>query len=1057
MAREGPKVSVKKHVVKINGPYTSSHSSCEDPDHLSYSYSCLKSFKKNQHIIRELVSIRPDQPLDRLSNKSMVFSLSGGRTKPIYQPFYNSKDSECDQINNYKIGFKENKTQVEQSPCSKYSNVDLEPEFRDIVDKDLLYKWLKYQFKCVNSLWPFPLPRNSIFSKLSTKNRTMKMEVFLSSVDEKTKCRLKSYVNNLNLSLEERSTLCNESLIEIDITPIMSDNTRLQEFLTFIHSIESNSTKATVDDSKLEKKQIQLVQNQIVQDGCLSKQNDNNLIMKFCKNVYKITKNSHKINSTEPSNLSVECLYFSPETGDMAESEKGVRKQAKNNEVLNTHTFKQGKKKKKYFLKTNPMTRKCSVNNTVTSSSSYIQTLNIKTDNMSKVKKPRFNSTIPAKGQIYCKYDDNEMLTKHIQQDSDMDCCNKLPVNNKKLRRCYQGKQSIENDNVNKCVQLEKTISCKCLMHLKREDYKIYRSQCLFGKGESCNLRKYLSIMEKKSKSNIHSFDKSFYLCVKGGSKESEIETSASQDMVVNNKMKTNRHEQIEEIDSTTTLSSTTFKNESSYAHQTALKNDFKTKKVKVPGKYHICSRTVSKVEENYKNKIKVSRPFSSNLGLNEEGTKCNPTEVMKPSDSLFLNDYRVIHIKDVEELVCEVSFSGTSFKSSSSTTNISSKSSDVSSTNIIENILDRESTNACFESLNYSINSISGGTVSDTSKIKSSMNINSNDSKLNSLHKKENTSSKKVIILGSSLKKLNSFETNKKTLNNRKENPKLLTYKNQTLKEQYSGEKVDYVKICLEHEKNFRRKRTSHSMEVQRRSFMKSQTGKELKSMGENNQIISEKPDGAICVENYKINSKICLLENNTKELQSKITELIEQLQLMTKQKELEINKENRDRSDPVSSHLKHCPKSPNKTMLVLKIDDANKQSKTMLSVQKSNKKYLNFIKPQNIYNSISTIFKRSLENNNNNSKIDKGSTNFNDDKNSIYNAHERTSLEKAYQCRLIEPSSPLEVSPKCSHFNKQDEYCLILSNLEKLNTELRLQNNEIQILKEYLYNINK
>lgn len=1046
MAREGPKVPVKKHVVKINRPYTLNNSSCEDPDHLSYSYSCLKSFKKNQNIIRDLVSLRPDQPFDRPSNKPMLFSLSGGRTQPIYQPFYNSKGSECDQISNYKFEFKENIPEVEQNPSSKYLNVDLEPDFRDIVDKDLLYKWLKYQFKCVNSLWPFSLPSNSIFSKLSTKNRTMKMEVFLSNVDEKTKYRLKRYVNNLNLSLEERSTLCNESLIEIDITPIMSDNTRLQEFLTFIHSIESNSTRDTVDNSKLEKKRIPLVQNQIVQDGCLNKQNDNKLKMNVCKNFYKITKNSHKINSAEPGNLSVECLYFSPETGDTAESEKGERKQVKNKEVLNTQTFRRNKKKKKYFLKTNALTRKCSVNNTVTSSSSYIQSLNIKTDNRSNVKKHRFNSTIPAKGQIYCKYDDSEIFTKNIQQESDRNSCNKLPVYSTKLSRQYQGKQSKENDNVNKCVQLEKTTSCKCLIHLKREDYKRYRSQCLFGKGESCNLRKYLSTMEKNSKSNIHSFDKRFYLCVKGDSKESQIETSASQNVLVNNKMKTNRQEQIEEIGSTTSLSSTTTKNYSSY-DQTALQNDFQTKELKnVPGKYHICSRIVSQVEENYKNEVKVSSPFSNNIGLNKESTKCNPTEEMKPSsETLFLNDYRVIHIKDVEELVCEVSYSGTSFKSSTSTANISSKSSDVSCTNIIDKILHRESTNACFESLNYSINSISGGTVSDsTSKIKSSMNINSNDSNLLGLHKKENTSS---------INKLKSFETNSKTLNNRNENPKLLTYKNQNLKDQYSGKKVDYVKICHEHEKNFRRKRTSHSMEVQRRSFMKSQTGRELKSMGENNQNLSEKPDRAICIENNKITSKICLLENNTKELQSKITDLIEQLQLITKQNELRIDKENTDSSDPVSSHLKYYPKSTNEPELVLNSDDASKQSKPMLSVQKSNKKYLHFIKPQNIYNSISTIFKRSLENNNH-SKKGKVPKNFNDNKNSINNSHERTSLEKEHQCRLIEPSSPIEVSPRLSHLNKKEEYFLILSNLEKLNTELKLQNNEIQILKKYLYN---
>lgn len=1042
MAREGPKVPVKKHVVKINRPYTSNNFSCEDPDHLSYSYSCLKSFKKNQNIIRDLVSLRPDQPFNRLSNKPMLFSLSGGRTQPIYQPFYNNKGSECDQISNYKFEFKENIPEVKQNPSSKYLNVDLEPDFRDIVDKDLLYKWLKYQFKCVNSLWPFSLPSNSIFSKLSTKNRTMKMEVFLSNVDEKTKYRLKRYVNNLNLSLEERSTLCNESLIEIDITPIMSDNTRLQEFLTFIHSIESNSTRETVDNSKLEKKRIPLVQNQIVQDGCLNKQKDNNFKMNVYKNVNKITKNSHKINSAKPGNSSVECLYFSLETGDMAESEKGERKQVKNKEVLNTQTFRRGKKKKKYFMKTNALARKCSV----TSSSSYIQSLNIKTDNMSNVNKPRFNSTIPAKGQIYCKCDDSEMLTKNIQQDSDRNRCNKLPVYSTKLSRQYQGKQLKENDNGNKCVQLEKTTSCKCLMHLKREDYKRYRSQCLFGKGESCNLRKYLSTMEKNSKSNSHSFDKRFYLRVKGDSKESEIETSTSQDVLVNNKMKTNRQEQIEVIDSTITLSSTSTKNDSSYVHQTALQNDCQTKKVKVPGTYHICSRIVSKVEENYKNEVKVSRPFSNNIGLNKESTKCNPTEVMKPSsETLFLNDYRVIHIKDVEELVCEVSYSGTSFKSSTSTTNISSKSSDISCTNIIDNILHRESTNACFESLNYSINSISGGTVSaSTSKIKSSMNMNSNDSNLRGLHEKENTSS---------INKLKSFETNRKTMNDRNENPKLLVYKNQNLKDRYSGKKVDYVKICHEHEKNFRRKRTSHSMEVQRRSFMKSQTGRELKSMGENNQNLSEKPDGAICVENNKITSKICLLENNTKELQSKITDLIEQLQLMTKQNELGINKENRDRNDPVSSHLKYYPKSTNETKRVLNSDDASKQSKTMLSVQKSNKKYLHFIKPQNIYNSISTIFKRSLENNNH-SKKEKVPKNFNDNKNSINNSHERTSLEKEHQCRLVEPSSPIEVNPRLSHFNKQEEYFLILSNLEKLNTELKLQNNEIQILKKFLYN---
>lgn len=1055
MAREGPRVPVKKHVVKINRPYSSNRSSCEDPDYLSYSYSCLKSFKKNQNIIRELVSLRPDEPFDKLSNEPMLFSLSGGRTQPIYQPFYNSKASKCDQKNNYKFGYKENIPEVEQNPSSKYLNVDLEPDFRDIVDKDLLYKWLKYQFKCVNSLWPFSLPNSSIFSKLSTKNRAMKMEVFLSNVDEKTKYRLKRYVNNLNLSLEERSTLCNESLIEIDITPIMSDNTRLQEFLTFIHSIESNSTRETVDNSKLEKKLIPLIQNQIVQDGCINKQDDKNLKMNVCKNI----KNRHKINSAEPGNLSVECLYFSPETGNTAESEKDLRKQVKNKEVLNTQTFRRGKKKKKYFLKTNAMTRKFSVNSsTVTSSSSYIQSLNIKTDNMSNVQKPRFNSTIPAKGQIYCNYDDCEMLTKNIEQDPDRNRCNKLPVYSTKLSRRYQGKQSKEDDNVNnKCVQLEKTISCKCLMHLKREDYKRYKSQCLFGKGESCNLRKYLSTMEKKSKSNIHSFDKSFYLCVKGNTKESEMETSASQDVLVNNEIKTNRQEQMKEIDSTTTFSSTTTKNDSSYAHQTALQDDFQTKKVKIPGKYHICRSIVSKVEENYKNEIKVDRPFLKDLGLNKESTKCNPTEVKKPSETQFLNDYRVIHIKDVEELVCEVSYSGTSFKSTTSTTNVSSKSSDISCTNIIDKILDRESTNACFESLNYSINSISGGTVSDsTSKIKSSMNINSNDSNLLDLHKKENTSSKKGFSLGSSLYKLKSFETNKKTFNNRNENLKLLTYRNQNLKDQHSGEKADCLKICYEHEKNFRRKRTSHSIEVQRRSFMKSQTGRELNSMGENNQNLAEKTDSAICVENDKINSKICLLENNTKELQSKITDLIEQLQLMTKQNKLEISKENIDRSDPVSNHLKHCPKNTNKTKLVLKSDDASKQSKTILSVPKSNKKYLHFIKPQNIYNSISTIFKRNLENNNH-TKKEKVPKNLND-KNSINNnSHERSSIENEYQWRLIEPLSPLEVSPKFSHFNKQEEYFLILSNLEKLNTELKLQNNEIQILKRYLYNINK
>lgn len=1032
MASEGPKVGIKKPAAKVKRKYISKYSSCEEPDHLSYSYSCLESFKKNQHIIRELVSLRKDQGFDKLPDESMLFYQSEDNTQPpIHQYSYVSEESNISEVNNYKLGHKESKPKVNLNPSSKYSKIDLEPDFKDIVDKDLLYKWLKYQFKCVNSLWPFSNPRNSIFSKFANKNRTMKMEVFLSNVDEKTKNRLKGYVNNLELSLEERCTLCNDSLIEIDITPIISDSTRMQEFLTFIHSIESNATRATVDDTLFEKKQIQFFQNPSVQEGCLNKQNDNKVKKNFDKNVFRTNKKSHKIKSPNPDSLSLECLYFSKGSGDAAESEKSVRNEIKSNEVLNnTQTYSCGKeKKKRYSLKINPTTKKRSVI-TVKSYSSVITNSKIKPNNTSNVvQKPKLTSTFRAKRQTHRNYDDNKMVTAHTLRPN--------------------------QDNVQNCVQLENKFSCKCLMHLQREDYTRFKNQCLFGEGES-TLRKYVSMMEKKSKLKVNQFHNSSHKYMKDNGEESNNETSSSQEaFVVKNKSKTNRHEQIERIDSNTTLSSST-KHESSYIHKTIVKNDYQSNIMKTPVKYHRSSRIISKVQESYQNK--VSRTVSNNK--NKKTIQYNPTEEMKtPSKTLFLNnyDYRVIHIKDVEELLCEVSYSDTSCcKSSSSNTNSSSKSSDASCTDKTDMFLDQESINACFESLNFSINSIPEGCVSDTFKIKSNGQVKPKDSNTNNRFLQiENTPSKKDSGLVSSLTNSKNYETNKEVLEDRNQNVQVLTDKNRILKAEYCGENLDDVKVSQKREKNVKRKRTSHSMKVRRRSFLESE--REQKSMGENSKNLHVKADGVLSEDDSKVLSKICVLENNTRELQSKITELVEQLQLNAKQKELDnTNKQNNDRNKTV----KNRPKRANKTMLAINIDDGVEQPKITSNVHKSNKKYFNFIKPQKIYNSISTIFKRSVENNNL-SKDTKVEKILNNNKSSKSNSHERTSLEKECQCKTIDldfgHTTPLVLSSKCAHLNKEDEYFIILSNLEKLNTELRHQNNEIKSLKEYLCNVKK
>lgn len=421
-----------------NHPYNR-HSS-DKPDQLSYSYSCIEAFKENQNLLNNLINLKPQPKFNVVQEDPVLFSLSGEREYPIYHPFcYSISKSEH-------IGTGEhcNRTEFEGLYKPKRNSLELEDVDNDLrdencseklyFDSNLLFQWIKYQFKYVNDLWPFLKSKEYFIPNLCKKSKEIKMEMLLNNIDKQSKCSLKRYVEFLQLSLEEKCSIRNESVIEIDITPIIGNKQRLQEFLEFLQNIESasNSQNEKPEDNK---PKIPL------------------------KSKISIVTTNYKGKGDFTGN---DTYLYSPRQQTL---KQGLKAQSPS-------IFKQ----RMVYKDSNTVENSRNINLNLLRNSEF-------GSNVETIRRPREVEPSPQ----------NSLIANHMNKSAE-----KPEVSRNKLKQ--------EQNNTWVCSEqediLEKTSSCKCLMHQRREDFRRYKDQCLFGKGDerSNNFIGYVHLQENESR-----------------------------------------------------------------------------------------------------------------------------------------------------------------------------------------------------------------------------------------------------------------------------------------------------------------------------------------------------------------------------------------------------------------------------------------------------------------------------------------------------------------------------------------------------------------------------
>uniref|UniRef100_A0A1B6IV61 Uncharacterized protein n=1 Tax=Homalodisca liturata TaxID=320908 RepID=A0A1B6IV61_9HEMI len=982
-------------------------------DHLSYSYSCVKAFKDNKAIIGNLAALHEAQ-YQGLEHQPGLYTLSGERERPICQPFYFSSNPESDAQTDYG----ENVYAVESLHFNQ-SPVNQRPESeQEFFNKKLSLQWLKYQFKYINSLWPYI--KESVLPKVCRRNQKMKMEMLLNQMDEETKHKLKEYVNKLDLTIQERHSLCNESIIEIDITPLMTDPSQLQAFLTFLNTIESNTSKGFREDDQYCPKTCEpfgnkvavednLVVDKVLQGHSLFQTNKNGTLQlqRGINEMANCDRHNDSKRKTRFENPSVEHLHFSTHTGHRG-------------------TVNKNNTDKEYELGCSNLDY--SENNWFNCERMYNCESNRMNSILDATQRPRLKSTITTKQRIYKHQHDN--IEKGIKRNYNTNLVKDVICTETSFAN-YPGYNRTNRIEANGSPG--KNYSCKCLLHQTREDYNRYREQCLFGKGdeESYNLLKYVADSKLNSKYKIgqshNSKNNSMYFGI-----ESEEEPQKEN---VFQKFKHN-----EEGKLLVKQSNTNFARKSNSLPFIDPANPIKT-----GDNYKLCPKKVivnspkkDKLhKKNFSNKNlfdeknaeveQVIQMFTKKTATNdamEHLTSCDSSE----KNSQAPNEFRVVRVEDIEKLLCAINYSTDNFcdeKWMKPNKNRGMK--DVNRKH------EQFSVNACYESLNYSINSFAWNkNNSEKESISTSCSQPNNSSPSSYDHSNKHTDSFSLCSSychseqsGKSERYTKYTETNKKQSNYEHE---VIKYKgNQNFMENHQEEENCYNSWCKPIKNaNLCEQTTKQNREKHQNANWKVVLNNEIGGELEDTFYVKDKHG----YDTFDLN-KYSFIDPTFKA-----------------SNQIKINNSKFSGDNTTNQSLK-----PQNTRMVIKINPEIQAEKDFNSTKMPKKHLkLNAFTPKKLYRSISSIFKRNGErlSDTNQLNLRKLPTKWNtnsDKERKIVNGNNTVDYSSRQDC-CTDTSGASTASS-----NMLSTDTLILANLEKLCLEVQNHRDKINLIQEYLH----
>uniref|UniRef100_A0A1B6M9L9 Uncharacterized protein n=2 Tax=Graphocephala atropunctata TaxID=36148 RepID=A0A1B6M9L9_9HEMI len=1007
-------------------------------DHLSYSYSCVKAFKDNKAIIGNLATLHEAQ-YQGLLHQPALYSLSGERGRPVCPPFYYNTSLEADPTSQPE--YSDNVYTVEslhRGPKTAESEVFLEQEF---FNKKLFLQWLRYQFKYVNSLWPYI--KESILPKVCRKYQKMKMEMLLNEMDEGAKFKLKEYMKRLNLNFQERCNLCNESVIEIDITPLMEDSNRLQAFLEFLHSIESKESRVKSDNDMCRSKNCvsfgngarfknTVYKSKLLQGYDLLHPNKSTKIQTAAEKQTRISsshcQSKRNIKFETPSIESIEHLNFVEPTRDRAIPTKSNRDQ----------NYYLGCPNLNYPERDKP-------NDWINQYEMYNNHTSDEITSFSDPARPH-RTSILAKKQPTNRSPDNNQDAEAKRDNTRLQ--NNFYAQNNPL---YIPENSCTNESETNKFEC-KNYSCKCLLRQTHNDYKRCKEQYLFGKGDedSSNLLKYIANRQINSKpkiSPLNSKNTNLFIQIRTEKKPPKENTCQE---VKNNCIGQN-NEEFENILSKENNVDPTRKSNS----HPIIKSDLVMKSDAYKA-LDISSIKPINISHDYKyissqkrQLHKKSTRLSGKKGLTTKNSEIekaraifnkNPATSDQTSDSIVEHSqdydrFRTVRVEDIEKLICAINYSNDSFCGEKR--NEMNQNRDKNNTGKCQQF----SINACYESLNYSIDSCA---------------LNKNNSEIESISTFESQPSDSSPSTNSN-NKTDSISFSSSYSNSEQSGKSNYFIQNNTSQNKTKGTRTDQKQMNYENLAMTQNNNKCIMSKYHGQKDCSSNKHKEIKNSNCYDQLTKLNKGNCYDAMNSGDGQVMYCMEDANDRDNFNLNKIINRT--LKNNNDIEFYEcecdHNHDMSNSENPLL-----LPQIVDMMMKINPENPEGKD-INMSKTTKKplKLNSFKPKNLYRSISSIFRK-----NSGHQHEQSLHNLreNTPRNNTNNCEEKKTVK---DCRRVKHFL-IQTQNRCGLRNtSRDERTafngvlgtdtsLILENLHKLFEEVRNHRGEIDVMKKYLHN---